>query len=65
MRNTRTPIQLERGHLDDHRDGFEDEQAADDGKHDLMLGGDGDCAERAAECQRSGVAHENHAPAGR
>ena len=36
------------------------EQAADDGQHDLVLGGDRDGAQRAAQRQRAGVAHEDH-----
>ena len=36
------------------------EQAADDGEHDLVLGRHRDGAERAAERQRAGVAHEDH-----
>ena len=36
-----------------------DEQAADDGQHDLVLGGDRDRADQAAERQRTGVAHED------
>src|SRR5271168_1111714 len=51
--------ELERHHLDDHRDGFEHEQAADDGEHDLVLGGDRDRADHAAERQRAGIAHED------
>ena len=42
---------LERN-LDDHRQRFEDEQAADDGQDDLVLGRDGDGADQAAERQR-------------
>src|SRR5271170_2887261 len=51
--------ELVRHHLHDDRHRFEHEQAADDGKHDLMLGGDGDRADHAAERQRAGIAHED------
>src|ERR1700760_2404170 len=40
---------LERRHLDDHRDGFEHEEATNDGQNDLMLGGNGDRAKSAAQ----------------
>src|SRR6266851_1674135 len=46
--------------LDDDRYGLEDEQTADDGQHDLVLGDDGDRAQGAADGKRSGVAHEHH-----
>src|SRR5216684_5406020 len=46
--------------LDDHRHGLEDEQTADDGQHDLVLGDDGDRAQGAADGERPGVAHEHH-----
>ena len=48
-----------RGHLDDHRDRLKHEQAADDGEHQLMLGGDGNSAEGTAKGERSGIAHED------
>ena len=51
--------ELERDHLHDHRHRFEHEQPADDGEHDLVLGGDRDRAEHAAERERAGVAHED------
>src|SRR5580704_5945533 len=51
--------ELERHHLHDHRYRLEHEQSADDGKHDLVLGGDRDRAEHAAERQRAGVPHED------
>ena len=35
------------------------EQAADDPEHDLVLGGDRDRAERAAEREAAGIAHED------
>src|SRR5665213_1985093 len=41
--------ELEGADLDDDRDGLEHEEAADDGEHDLLLGGDRNGAEQAAE----------------
>src|SRR5215471_6852615 len=49
----------EREHLHDHRHRLEHEQAADDGERDLVLGGDRDRADQAAERERAGVAHED------
>src|SRR5216683_6966700 len=46
--------------LDDDRYRLEDEQTADDGQHDLVLGDDGDRAQGAADGERPGVAHEHH-----
>src|SRR3984893_17098026 len=51
--------QLERPHLDHHRQGDEHEQAAEQEEQQLGLGGDGQPGERAAEGQRAGVAHED------
>src|SRR5262249_13749970 len=51
--------ELEGGALHDHGDGFQHEQPADHRQHDLMLHRDRDCAEHAAERQRTGVAHED------
>ena len=51
--------QLERHHLHDHRDGFEHEQSADHGQHDLVFDRDRDRAQHAAERERAGVAHED------
>src|SRR3984893_17561113 len=51
--------ELVREHLYDHRDGFQDEEPADDRKHDLVLGGDRDGADHAAERERAGIAHED------
>jgi hypothetical protein len=51
--------QLERGHLDDHRHRFEHEDAADDRQQQFLLDEDRDRAERAAERQRSHIAHED------
>src|SRR5579863_234618 len=41
--------ELEARHLDDHGNGFEDEQAADDGEHKLVLRNDGHGTERRAD----------------
>ena len=41
-------------------DRLEHEQAADDGEHDLVLGDHRHRAQRAADRQRAGVAHEDH-----
>ncbi len=35
--NTRLPVELERRHLDDHRDRFEHEHAADDRQEQLLF----------------------------
>src|SRR6056297_3637254 len=51
--------QLVGGDLDDHRGSLEHEQAADDGEHDFVLRCHCDCAEHAAERQRTGIAHED------
>ena len=40
-------------------DSLEHEQAADDHQHELMVGGDRDRAERSAEREAAGVAHED------
>src|SRR5690606_412364 len=54
------PGHLVRRDLDDDRHRFQYEQAADDGQHQLVLGDDADRAERAADRERAGVAHEHH-----
>src|SRR5689334_11416440 len=51
--------ELEGGDLHDHGDRLQHEQAADDGEHDLVLHGNRDRAEHAAERERAGVAHED------
>src|SRR5262249_62235558 len=51
--------EFERYHLDDHRDGLDHEQPADNGKHDLVLGDDRDGSDETAERERAGVAHED------
>ena len=51
--------EAERGDLNDHRDGFQHEQTADDGEDDFVLGCHGNRAECAAKRQRASVAHEN------
>src|SRR6185437_9157494 len=52
--------QLEARHLDDDRHRLEDEEPADDGEHDLVLGDDADRADGAADREGAGVAHEDH-----
>jgi hypothetical protein len=59
IRKTRLPVALEIGDLDDDADGFGHEEPADDGQHDLVLGRHRDGAQRAAQRERSGVAHED------
>ena len=44
---------LEDGDLDDHRERLDDEEAADDRQHDLVLGRDRDGAEQAAKRRAS------------
>src|SRR6266550_6814343 len=51
--------ELEGGDLDDHRQRFDDEDAADDRQEQLLLDQDRDRAECAAERQRSHIAHED------
>src|SRR5690606_14906915 len=53
------PSHLEEADLDDDRQRFHDEQAADDGEHDLVLGGDGDGSDQPAHGERAGVPHED------
>ncbi len=60
MRKMRLRAQLEGGDLQDHRKGLDDEHAARDQQHDLVLGQQRDDAERGAERQRADVAHEHH-----
>src|SRR5690606_26246169 len=50
---------LEETDLDDDRQRFHDEQAADNGEHDFVLGGDRDGTDQAAHGERAGVAHED------
>src|SRR5262245_20408523 len=50
---------LERHHLHDDGNRFDNEQPADDSKHDLVLHRYGGGAKHAAERQRAGVAHED------
>src|SRR5579864_3090456 len=45
--------------LNDDRDGLQDEQAADNGEHELVFCNDRHGAQRGADRERSGVAHEN------
>src|SRR5262249_29607594 len=41
--------ELERHDLDDHRNRFQHEQTADNGKHDFVLDRDSDCAQQPAQ----------------
>ena len=41
--------ELERNDLDDHRNRFQHEQAADNSKHDFVLDRDSDCAQQPAQ----------------
>src|SRR5690606_3588044 len=50
---------LEIANLNDDRQDLDHEQAADDGQHDLVLGGDRDGADQATHGERAGVAHED------
>ena len=50
---------LEPEHLDDDAGGLHHEQPADDQQHDLVVRGDRDRAERAAEREAAGIAHEH------
>src|SRR5579863_7306316 len=52
--------ELETGDLDDDRDGFEDEEAADNDQDQFVLGDEADRAQGPADRQRSGVTHEHH-----
>src|SRR5690554_400598 len=51
--------QLEPADLDDDRHDLHHEQPADDGEHDLVLGGNGDRTDQAAKSERTRIAHEN------
>ena len=51
--------ELERGHLQHHRDGLEHEHAAHDEQHDFLAHDHGDGAERGADRERADVAHEH------
>src|SRR5579863_7109425 len=51
--------QLVRPDLQDHRERFEHEDAADERQKQLLLDDDGDGADRAAQGQGSYVAHED------
>ena len=51
--------ELERRHLDHHRQRLDDEHAAHDEQHDLLAHDHGDRAERGAERERADVAHEH------
>ena len=58
IRKTRLPGQLERGHLDDDREGLDHEDAAHHRQQDLLADQHGDGPERAAQGERADVAHE-------
>jgi hypothetical protein len=45
--------------LEDHRECFHDEDAANDDEHELLLGADGNGAEGSTNREGSGIAHEN------
>src|ERR1700678_3930734 len=51
--------ELETHHLHDHRHGLEHEQSADNRQHDLMLDATRHRAQRPAQRQGAGVAHED------
>lgn len=50
---------LEPEDLDDDRQGFHDEETADDDHDDLVLGGDCDGADQATQRERTRIAHED------
>lgn len=51
--------ELEAGDLKDDREGFCDEDAADDDEEDFLFGCDGDDAEEAADGEGAGIAHKD------
>src|SRR5437016_3244929 len=51
--------QFEAQHLQNHREGFDDENATDDHQKQFLLTTNGDHAQHTADRQRSGVSHEN------
>jgi hypothetical protein len=51
--------ELEGGDLDDHREGFHHEEAADDREQDFLLGHHGGGRDRRAQRQRADVAHDH------
>ena len=51
--------QFEAAHLEDDRHRLHHEHAADDDEQQFLLGADGRGAERAADGQRTGIAHEH------
>ena len=59
MRKTRLPVSLNERDLDDHRQRFDDEDAADEYEQELLLDQQRDGAERAAQAERADVAHED------
>ena len=52
-------VSLEVDALQDHRSGHDQEQTADQDEQQLGAAEDGECCQRAAEGERSGVAHED------
>ncbi len=65
IRNTRRPVRLNQNTCTMTRHRLDHEQAADDQQHDLVLRRDRDRAERAAEGEAAGVAHEHRRRAAR
>ena len=59
MRKMRFPVKRNDSHLQNHRNRFEHENAADGKQQNLLLDGHGDHSDRAAERQRADVAHEH------
>ncbi len=55
----RLPVILNDDHLDDHRRGFDHEDAAHDEHHEFLPDDHGDRAERGAQRECADVAHEH------
>ena len=51
--------ELETQHLKNHRDRFDDEDAADDREQQFLFATDRDDSDHSADRERSGVAHED------
>ena len=51
--------EFERDHLNNHRQGLDNEEAADNDENDLVFHGNGNRADEAADGERSGVAHKD------
>src|SRR5512137_171669 len=58
------PGGAEGGHLHDHADRLDEEDAVQDGRDHLVLGEDGEHPQRAAQGQRAHVAHEHRGRVG-